>query len=275
MLVCHFLCVFHHWNCLITFYQIKIKQKQGCLELWNEGRFQLEAFGKGEGVQQPGRQLCSCRPDRSSESEHFKHQSAIALHALCGCPSFILIGLKSWMVRCYLRWQERFYPRFQTKMDNGKGSGSGGLTGPLASCWRGKKQPCCLQQPYKGTDTSELSGAWLNAGRSGSAEDRAWDVVLRASGSIMTGWQLKRNTCPALEWVLEHQNLGGLQWRPESGSGYKSWNSRTSLPEPPYNWGESSRLMKRVKVLSWSSHSPPKPLYKSITSRIPLKQSFF
>lgn len=33
--------------------------------------------------------------------------------------------------------------------------------------------------------------------------------------------------------------------------------------------------MKREKVLSWSSHSPPKLLYKSITFKIPLKQSFF
>lgn len=57
MLVCHFLCVFHHWNCLITFYQIKIKQKQGCLALWSEGRFQLKASGKVGGGQQPRLQL--------------------------------------------------------------------------------------------------------------------------------------------------------------------------------------------------------------------------
>lgn len=227
---------------------------------------------------QPGLQLySSCRSETIPQNQSIsKHHSPIPLHALCGCSSFILIGPTWRIVRCYLRWQEKFCPRFQTKMDNVKGSGSGSQIGPLwPAADREKNSPAVSNSPYKGTDTSELSGTWLNEGRSRSAEDRAWDVVLRASGSIVTGWQLKRNTCPALEWAQGHQNLGG--WS-EGLSQVQDTNPETAgqvFQQSPYNWGESSRPMKREKVLSWSSHSPPKLLYKSIAFKIPLKQSFF
>lgn len=160
-----------------------------------------------------GQHLYSCSPWTFPQNQSIsKHHSPIPLHALCGCSSFILIGPTWQRVRWNLRWQEGCSPKFQTKTNNVKGSESGSLIGTLwPAADRGGKKPRCLQQPWQTHRHLGMKWNLTESGKIRNAEDSAWDGVVRAACSLVTGWQLKTNSCPALEWAQGHQDLGGVR----------------------------------------------------------------
>lgn len=106
-------------------------------------------FWERGGGQQPQPQLHSCSPGTLPQNLSIsKHLSPIPLRALW---PFMIYPPRTHMAKSgrNLRWQEGGSPKFQTEMNNVKGSESGSLIGTLwPAADRGGRKPRCLQQPW-------------------------------------------------------------------------------------------------------------------------------